>query len=201
MLLELFLVSLAVLLHGRTVVAQRGTPCQSVSSMSAAYMSIYPEATEALVPADAAVNCLKSVPVDVDEDKALIEEMLLYLNWQSTLAYLKNPPEEYNEEQVDVVAALKKISDDLGDGRYDDEYTVMLDLSNAFAKSYDFHSVFFPDILQVFEFRRGNIGKGLLDEFAMVSVSSDGKAIPELYNYCKPSPLSYDDSILMVHCR
>lgn len=82
MLFDLLVVSAAVLLNSRTAAAA-GTPCQSVSSMSAAFMSVYPSATQALVPAQAAEDCLKSVPIDKDEDLALIDEMQLFINWQS----------------------------------------------------------------------------------------------------------------------
>lgn len=185
MLFDLLVVSAAVLLNGRTAVAQDGSPCSSVSSMSSAYMSMFPEETQAVVPADAAHDCLKSVPVDKDELKGLIDEMQYYLNWQSNLAYLIEPPEGYTEDRVDIADEMKKIKDGLDQGTYEDDYTVMFDLSMAWTKSYDFHMTFVPDIMQIFRFRRGNVGLGLLDEFALVSVSSDGKALPELYNYCE----------------
>jgi hypothetical protein len=51
--------------------------------MSSAYVSFKPEATQALVPAKVAEDCLKSVPIDKDEDLALIDELKLYMNWQS----------------------------------------------------------------------------------------------------------------------
>ena len=47
-------------------------------------MSVYPSATQALVMAQSAEDCLKSVPIDKEEDSKLIEEMKLYINWQST---------------------------------------------------------------------------------------------------------------------
>ncbi|OAL55274.1 hypothetical protein IQ07DRAFT_638970 [Pyrenochaeta sp. DS3sAY3a] len=187
MLFDLLLVSAAVLLNGGTVAAQRttraGTPCQSVSSMSAAFTSMYPQATVALVPAQAAENCLKSVPIDKDENLKLIEEMRYYINWQSNLAYLLDPPEGYNGDRVDTLDEIERITKDLKDDKYTDEYTLMFDLQSVMTKSYDFHFVFAADITQVFRFRRGNIGRGLLDEFAIVSVSKDGKELPKLYNY------------------
>lgn len=185
MIFSLFALGAAILLHGRTAAAQDGTPCEIVSSMSAAYVSEVPEATVALVPAEAAANCLKSVPVDVAGNQALLEEMLSYLSWQSTLGYLKNPPEGYTGQQVDVVAELKKISTDVGDGVYDDEYTFMTDVWMAFVKTYDFHTLFTPDIFSVFQFRRGNDEEGLTNDLALVSVSSDGKELPQLYDYCE----------------
>lgn len=191
MLFDLLFVSAAVLLHGRTAMARGGTPCQSVSSMSVAYASYYPEATKILVPADAAANCLKSVPVDVEESKLLLQEMQLYLNWQSNLAYLADPPEGYKGERTDVAGELKRISGALDKGEYEDEYTLHVDIKKAFDKTYDFHTNWNPDILDIFEFRRGDIGKGLFDEFALVSVSSDGQALPKLYNYCKTQTCSF----------
>jgi hypothetical protein len=84
MLCDILVLSAAVLLHGRTATAQSdGTPCLSVSSMSSLYMSSFPTATQALVPGQAAEDCLKSVPIDKDEDLALIDELKLYINWQS----------------------------------------------------------------------------------------------------------------------
>lgn len=187
MLFDLLLVSAAVLLNSGTVAAQRttgaGTPCQSVSSMSAAFTSMYPSATIALVPAQAAENCLKSVPIDKDENLKLIEEMRYYINWQSNLAYLLDPPEGYTGDRVDTLDEIERITKDLKDDKYKDEYTLMFDLQTVLTKSYDFHFVFAADITQVFRFRRGNIGRGLLDEFAIVSVSKDGKELPKLYNY------------------
>ncbi|PSN60256.1 hypothetical protein BS50DRAFT_604824 [Corynespora cassiicola Philippines] len=151
--------------------------------MSAAFVSLYPEATQALVPAQVAEDCLKSVPINKEEDLALIEEMGYYISWQSNLAYLVEPPEGYTGERVDTLEEIQKIYDDLENDKYKDEYTLMFDLSSVLTKSYDFHFAFAADILGVFRFRRGNIGRGLLDEFAVVSVSTDGKEVPKLYNY------------------
>lgn len=187
MLFNLLAVSATVLLNGRPVAAQRGsrasTPCQSVSSMSAAFTSLYPQATIALVPAQVAEDCLKSVPIDKTEDLALIEEMRYYINWQSNLAYLLDPPEGYTGDRVDTLDEIDRITKDLKNDKYKDEYTLMFDLQTVLTKSYDFHFGFAADIAQVFRFRRGNIGRGLLDEFALVSVSKDGKELPKLYNY------------------
>jgi hypothetical protein len=182
MVFDLLLLSAAVLLNSRTAAAA-DTPCASVSSMSADYVSLYPSATVALVPATAAAACLDSIPVQKDEDIALIEEMQYYINWQSNLAYLVEPPEGYTEERVDVLDEMKKVTDGLNNDEFESEYDVMYNLSMALTKAYDFHFAFTPDILQVFRFRRGNIGGGLLDEFALVSVSEDGKSVPKLYNY------------------
>lgn len=101
------------------------------------------------------------------------------------LAYLSNPPKDYTEPRIDVLDSIDKIRKDLSDGKYKDEYTLMDDLATTLSKTYDFHLRFRVDIRSVFTFRRGNVGRGLMDEFAIVSVSKDGKEIPKLYNWCQ----------------
>ncbi|ORY60822.1 uncharacterized protein BCR38DRAFT_411935 [Pseudomassariella vexata] len=71
--------------------------CPLVSSASAAYLSAKPTAAAAVVPAGLATACLKSVPLDPENDVGLIDHLLPLVQLQSTLAYLKNPPEEYLE--------------------------------------------------------------------------------------------------------
>ena len=175
------------MLSGSLVAAQSGTrartPCESVSSMSKAYISYLPKATAARIPAQVAVDCLKPVPINKAEDLALIEEMKYYINWQSTLPYLLDPPKGYTGNRVDVFDEIERITKDLKSDKYKDEYSLMVDVERAFTKSYDFHFYFVPDIMRVFEFRRGNIGHGLDDDFAIVSVSKDGKELPKLFNY------------------
>lgn len=176
------------------------TPCQSVSSMSADFMSSYPTETAALVTGQTVEDCLKSVPVDVQEDEALIEEMQYFVDWQSNLAWIENPPTGYTEKKADIQQEIKDISGKLKD--YEDEYSVQRDLSLAIAKGYDFHFEWRPDILNLFPFKRGNVGLGLMDEFAIVSVSDDGLKLPKLYNYCKsPSIYFLTLHILILHLR
>jgi hypothetical protein len=200
MLFDLLAVSAAVLLNGRTAMAQDDemTPCQSVSSMSAAFMSLYPSETAALVSPQAAEACLKSVPVDVQEDEALIEEMQYFVDWQSNLAWIENPPTGYTEKKADIEQQMKDISEKLKD--YEDEYSVQRDLSLTIAKAYDFHFAWRPDILYALFFRRGDIGVGLLEEFAIASISEDGLKLPKLYNYCK-SPTIYFPTLHMLILR
>ena len=183
-LFEMVALSAAVLFTASPVAAQKATsPCQSVSSMSVAFTSMFPKATQALVPAQVAAACLKSVPINKAEDLALIKEMKLYINWQSSVAYISNPPKGDTSGRVDTLGTIAKITSDLQNDKYTDEYSLQFDLATVMVRSYDFHFNWIPDITQIFQFRRGNVGRGLLDEFAVVSVSSDGKSLPKLYNY------------------
>lgn len=63
-------------------------PCAQVSAALKA-------STEGIIDAELAYECLKSVPVDKDGDEAQVYGLSTFVNFQSTLAYLKNPPPGY----------------------------------------------------------------------------------------------------------
>lgn len=171
----------------RHALAASQQPCAAVSSASASFMAAYPAATAAYVPADIAEACLASVPLNKDEDMALIEELMLYLSWQSNIEYLLHPPAGYTEQGIDILTKIQTIYNGLSDGTYKDEYHFQADLSEALNEAYDFHLYFYPDISNIFFFQRGNFDAS--DRFALVSVSADGQALPQLFNYCKSAEL------------
>src|SRR5262245_36876150 len=101
--------------------ANNGSGCASVSS----YLAAQP--TPPIVPADIAYQCLQSVPVDVPGDMELIEELKLILQWQSNIAYLKDPPPGSPQPPVDMIGRLDQISGNLATGgHYHSEYEVQL---------------------------------------------------------------------------
>lgn len=63
-------------------------PCAQVSSA-------LQTSTDGVVDAQLALNCLKSVPVDVAGDESQLLGISTFSNFQSTLAYLKNPTPGY----------------------------------------------------------------------------------------------------------
>lgn len=160
------------------------SPCAIVSRAASSYIENFvTSADQAIyVPADAAEACLKSVPMNKTDNLLLIEEMMYYISWQSNLAYLVNPPKGYTESQVDIIARFEEIYKNLSEDRYDNEWDFMLDVHMTLIQSYDFHLAYLPDIMNIFSFIRGDFYS---EEFALISVSSDGQALPELYNYCQ----------------
>lgn len=166
------------------VAAQRQSPCAAVAEAQASYLSDSQDPFAA-VPADLAIACLNSVPLQKEENKLLIQEMKLYLMWQSTVSYLKTPPEGYTGDAVDIIASMDDIARKLDNDEYSNEFEFQQALFLAIRGAYDFHLVWMPDIFSVFLFQRGNVFTG--EEFALVSASADGTALPQLYNYCKSS--------------
>jgi hypothetical protein len=148
-------------------------PCAVVSS---AVMAL-PSGTRKVVPAELAVQCLRSVPLDRDGNVKLIDDLKVYVQWQSNLAFLKNPPPEYTEQPVDLIGEMESMQKQLSAGGYSNEYDFQLDLNQLFNRAYDNHLTWQPDILAgVMQFQRP-AGTEL------VSVSSDGNELPEIFAY------------------
>jgi hypothetical protein len=159
-----------------------------VSSKSAAYASASPSAVKVLVPGPDALRCLKSVPVDVEGNRALLDSLGAYWEFQSNLQYLKIPPATWSNPPVDILGGLRKIGAALADGQYKDEYTFQNDISQLANKANDGHFSWVSDIGSVFRYSLVSSVDGEI--FRLVSISKDGKSIPSVYLIGKwhPSP-------------
>ena len=101
-----------------------------------------------------------------------MKSVLAYSEWQSTLAYLKDPPSDYAYPGVDVIKELQNITDAIEGNLYSSEYDYASDVSSVIERSHDGHYSFVPDVFGVFTFFR---------EDQLVSVSIDGKELPQIY--------------------
>ncbi|KAF7950409.1 hypothetical protein EAE96_007695 [Botrytis aclada] len=63
-------------------------------------------------------KCLKSVPLNINRSISFIEFIEPYLQFQSTLVYLKNPPQGWLFPGVDVLGGLTQMKALLLSGRY-----------------------------------------------------------------------------------
>ncbi|KAH9896215.1 peptidase S41 family protein [Xylariomycetidae sp. FL2044] len=148
--------------------------CAEVASASAAFASASPEAA-VTIPATLAFECLQTVPNKPEQAAQLITSIKAYAQWQSTLAYLKAPPASYTLPAVDVQGQLDNISTTATAGGFASEYEFQLAIYETFLAAHDGHFSYIPDSFMPFAFR----SKILSD---IVSVSSDGKAVPKLYH-------------------
>ncbi|KAF2481218.1 hypothetical protein BDY17DRAFT_229865, partial [Neohortaea acidophila] len=122
--------------------------------------------------ADVALQCLQSVPVDVKGDALQLDGILAFANFQSTLAYLKNPPPGYMYPAVDILAELQNLKSKLISNGYTNEFDVQRDIYNLFNSAHDEHFIFYPDIVSIFEWVR---------DMPIYSVSTDGVSVPKIY--------------------
>jgi hypothetical protein len=105
-------------------------PCAKASIASASYVEAHPSAALAQIPPSIAYQCLKSVEVDKDRDIALLDYIEPYVNWQSTLEGLADPPEGYLLPGVDVLLGIGQIRAKLAKGEYKKQVDFALDLKN-----------------------------------------------------------------------
>jgi len=108
-------------------------PCAQVN----AYFAAEPEDSLALCPAQLAMDCLTSVPLSKANNTLLIEQLVQYINFQTTLTYLKSPPSGYPYDSVDIIGDLQKLSTDLQNDVYNDEYTFQAALVQIFQSARD----------------------------------------------------------------
>ena len=98
-----------------------------------------------------AYRCLISVPFD----KAVASQLIRYykdtLEFQSTLAYLKDPPLSYQQTRVDILSALDLIATGVETGVLRDEYAFEAAVQNVLQASHDSHVRLDAGALNVFQ--------------------------------------------------
>ncbi|KAF2798053.1 hypothetical protein K505DRAFT_372009 [Melanomma pulvis-pyrius CBS 109.77] len=117
-------------------------------------------------------ECLTSVPFHA----AVAIRFLTYLNetiqFQSTLAYLKNPPEGYQRPPVDLLGGLQTIQNNITAGYYRNQYAFEADVQHLLYSAHDAHLTLTAGAMAAFSF---------LAPFRISSVSTDGKELPKVY--------------------
>ncbi|KAF1352578.1 hypothetical protein BDV97DRAFT_368313 [Delphinella strobiligena] len=150
-------------------------PCAIVSRSLASQASrtLSDEDKYSVDPEDAHA-CLMSVPVDQEGGIAQLDGLRELLEFQSSLGYLKEPPPGYIYDGVDLIAGIQKLSKALSLGQYDKEYDFQNAVYRLFVSAHDGHLSYTADIRNIFTFCRS---------FGLVSLSLDGKILPQVYAY------------------
>ncbi|KAJ9636107.1 hypothetical protein H2204_005604 [Knufia peltigerae] len=136
----------------------------------------YASTTSVEIPAALAYECLKSIPNIQGPAIRLINSLRTYLEFQSTIEYLQKPPSGFLFPPVDLYGELNKIEDKVLGGQYESEYDMQVDIFSLLSSAHDGHLSWLGDLLAVFEFLRGGA-----DNLGLVSVSMDGKEVPQVY--------------------
>lgn len=119
-----------------------------------------------------AYDCLTSVPFNAAVAARFVDYVNTTLQFQSTLAYIKNPPPGYQQPAVDVLAELQSIKDNVTTNVYKNQYQFEIDLHRLFYSTHDAHLYFTAGITAAFSF---------LAPFSITAASSDGKSLPQVY--------------------
>jgi hypothetical protein len=119
-----------------------------------------------------AYECLTSVPFDPAVASRFIEYYNTTYQFQSTLAYLKDPPSGYQQPAVDVLARLADLESKVNSGFYKNEYAFEADVQLLTYAMHDGHVDVLAGVLSVFSFA---------SPYYISSVSVDGKKAPEIF--------------------
>ncbi|CAG9946485.1 unnamed protein product [Clonostachys rosea f. rosea IK726] len=162
------------------VVAQsQNDPCRIVAKSqleAASKITIQKTGDILLAPFDAetAFKCATSVPLDNDEAATTIQILKLYYGLQTTIPYLKNPPKSYQQPAVDVMGRFDAIADKIKKKTYKNQYELDIDINSIIIDTHEGHFQFAAGVIQIFQW--------ILPD-SLVTISSDGKAIPQVYTY------------------
>jgi len=118
---------------------------------------------------------LISVPFNGDVANRFIKYYNDTLQFQSNLAYLKDPPASYQQPATDLMLGLEKIQAAVNAGFFKNQYDFEATLQQLILSAHDSHLSLQGGILQAFSFG---------SEFGIVSVSLDGKELPKVYLSC-----------------
>ncbi|VUC25888.1 unnamed protein product [Clonostachys rosea] len=166
-------------------------PCAAVASAQAkAFTTIAKDGDLALAApfdADTAYKCAISVPFNKDHALQMLNISLQYAGFQTTLAYLKNPPQSYLQPPVDVMDRFNQIRQKINGNNYPNLYAFDLDMLAIVRDAHEGHFSLPSGVLSLFKW-------SLPD--TLVSFSKDGKELPQVYsakdiftNVANPSPI------------
>ena len=119
-----------------------------------------------------AYNCLVTVPFNATIAAQFVQYLKDTVVFQSTLAYLRNPPPSYQQPPVDILSALDAINANVAAGVYQNEYAFEAAVGAVIVAAHDGHLNVDGGALAVFSFG---------SPYAISSVSLDGIQIPQVY--------------------
>ena len=138
-----------------------GSPCYQIFSSE-----------DVLFLASDAYNCLITAPFNAIVAGGLVSYYKDFLQFQSTLAYLKDPPPSYQQPAIDVLASLDALEAQVQAGTFKTEYDFEVALQTVIYATHDAHVSLSAGILSIFTF-----GSPL----RIVSVSTNGIELPKIY--------------------
>ncbi|KAF2185635.1 hypothetical protein K469DRAFT_750346 [Zopfia rhizophila CBS 207.26] len=122
------------------------------------------------IPAEIAYECLNSVPVDVEGNADLIDELKMIWEFHSETGWLENTPSTFENGPIDLLKGLDEIKAKLP--QFESEYAVQLAIWALTVQAANYHLNYVPDILKVFQWVR---------PVGVISLSDDGKLLPHIY--------------------
>lgn len=135
---------------------------------------------------------MTSVPFYPEIGVKTVQNFKKWTEIHSTVGDLKNPPKEYFNPAVDLMAEFDALIAKIQDGGVDNQYQFEAEMASITFKSYDGHYSFLGPTFAAFRWRRGG-GYNRNGEYsgsyggALISVSpsEDGSELPEVFFHCE----------------
>jgi hypothetical protein len=122
-------------------------------------------------------KCLDSIPLNANKSLAFLDYIVPFIDMQSTLAYLKNPPPEYMLEPVDLQGGIEALRVQIRAGAFRTQFDFEKRLNWLLnVQTHDGHFIIPTPLLRNF---------GFASSLSLLSLSKDGVSIPEVYSTCK----------------
>lgn len=117
-------------------------------------------------------DCLSNVPFNIGPALRYLDYFNTTIQFHSTLAFLRSPPEGYQQPAVDVETVLERIVANVKTGSYGNQYDFEADVQRVAFAMHDAHVDLRSGVMSRFSF-------GSQD--AITSVSVDGIEPPKVY--------------------
>jgi len=115
---------------------------------------------------------MKAMPFDSQKAVNFTKELGKWLEWQSDIELLKNPPSDYQMPATDIMGGLAKIQDTAAKNGYDSHYDFDSAITDLIYSAFDGHLSWILCSSNEFSFKYNT---------PLVSISSNGTTIPEVY--------------------
>ncbi|KAJ4294124.1 hypothetical protein N0V90_007814 [Kalmusia sp. IMI 367209] len=151
--------------------------CGRIEQLQRAAQQANPSAVPVSIPIKPTLDCIKNITVGFDRTydvSAMLENMSLYLDFETTLDSLKNPPADWPYPAHDLRAKLAEVKSKVANKEYANEYEFEVDMfEKVFAPAHSGHLIFYPDLIVNPWYWSRTV--------SLVSVSKDGSALPEIF--------------------
>lgn len=117
-------------------------------------------------------KCLVSVPFNEAVALRFIDYYNTTMQFQSTLAYLRDPPSTYQQPTVDFVQQLGNIKTNITSGVYRNQYAFEADVQRLVQSLHDAHVYLLGGAMSAFSFGSG---------YPLMTLSADGVETPAIY--------------------
>ncbi|PWY71795.1 hypothetical protein BO94DRAFT_608436 [Aspergillus sclerotioniger CBS 115572] len=125
-----------------------------------------------IVDGELAHQCLLSMPFDSHNGTLFVQEFRKFIEWQSTLDVLKDPPSGYLSPAVDILGGLDRIQAQAAQGAYSSQYEFDSNITSLLSSANDGHLWATLCSTSIFTFTLG---------LELVSISTDGIKLPQIY--------------------